>query len=84
MLKIMGATIAGLGAALIGLSANNKNNGPGKFGDIIAGAGAMVTGVGVIMSETAREKKEQELDKREKEVKEAIEQISKTANKEEA
>ena len=44
----------------------------------------MVTGVGVIMSETAREKREKDLDKREKEIKEAIEQISKTSNKEEA
>jgi hypothetical protein len=69
MLKIMGAAMTALGAGLVGLSANNKNNGPEKSGDIIAGFGAMVTGVGIIMSETAREKREQELDKREKEIK---------------
>jgi hypothetical protein len=57
MLKFIGATVAALGAGLVGLSANNKNNGPEKFGDIIGGLGAIVTGVGIIMSETAREKK---------------------------
>jgi hypothetical protein len=85
LLKFMGAAVAGIGAGLVGLSAaNNKNNGPEKVGNIIGGLGAMATGVGIIMSETAREKREKDLDKREKEIKEAIEQISKTSNKEEA